>query len=393
MAKRQSGNQSDYRSLSLVILLSLSMGYGCSQQTEQLEVSFKEMDEKYSDISYQEIPLELDQNSFVGFFAFGEHTLFYVDQLFSQIHTFDLEFNKAGEFLGKGDGPDRQNVINGFLPYVDAKSHLIVGGNETVLFDLDFSRQSNYPISWDYSDSYSEMENSPNASMIGLYEIAWRSRGNNLSLLVDINRKEILFPLEMSHPKLNGFLHKEYYESVHTIGKYSMNQKKINGVFGNRSSVYLEYPFIPNFDFFYLESKSDSILVSFAVDPMIHILDSKFNLIGKFGYEGVGVSQNYPKTDNIENAIDNYKEDLTKAGFYGHLYYDKKSGYLFRSYFPEGKGKGYSRLQVFENQVLIADVKVPERFRVIGNSENGFIADGVLDEKNETMAIYQFELK
>lgn len=367
--------------------------WGCKQKQAEHVFNIAESQEKYSNILIEEVRLELDFNSFVGFFAIGENSLFYVDQLFSQIHKFDLEFNKRGEFLGKGDGPDRQNVINGFIPFVDARSHLIVGGNETVLFDLDFSRQSSYPISWDCSDSYSEMENSPNASMIGLYEIAWRPRGTNISLLVDINNKEMLFPVEMSHPKLNGFLHKEYYESVHTIGKYNMDKKKITAVFGQRSPVYLEYPFIPNFDFFYLESVSDSILVSFAVDPMIHVLDSEFNLIGKFGFQGLNFKFNYPTTSTIDEALDKHEKDLKNSGLYGHIYYDKKSGYLFRSYFPEGKGKGYSRLQVFENHRLIADLKVPERFRVLGNSGDWFIADGIFDEKEEIMAVYKFTLE
>lgn len=377
----------------IIIIILIRVCWGCKlNQTEHVH-TISERQEKYSNILIEEVNLELDFNSFVGFFAYGENTLFYIDQLYTQVHTFDPEFNKIGEFLGKGDGPDRQNVINGFMPFVDAQRHMIVGSNETLLFDLDFSRQSSYPIRWDYSDNYSDMENFPKASMIGLYEIGWRPRGTNLSVLVDMDSKEMIFPVEMSHPKLNGFLHKEYYESVHTIGKYNIDRKKISSVLGRRSPVYLDHPYIPNFDFFYLESVSDSILVSFAVDPMIHVLDAEGNLIGKFGFPGQDFKSNYPATSSIHDALANFEIDLNKAGFYDHIYYDKTSGYLFRSYFPEGKGKGYSRIQVFENHSLIADIKVPERFRVIGNSGDWFIADGILDEKEEEMAVYKFVLK
>lgn len=355
----------------------------------------QEKEFSYSYIELDSIFLEKDFFSGNGFFQFSQGELYFVDQIFSTISKYNASGELIGTFLGKGDGPSEQNNIHGFVPNALEEGHLVLDNFELVIFDSNFVRQKRLPIAWNHSDSYQEMLDNPKAEMLGLYEIAWKMKGENsafLSVGKDPQRS-ILLPISMSHPILNAYISEGYYKTVYTFGKYDLKSQKIEMGFGNRSEEYLRHTFIPNFDFFHFTTKGDTILVSFGIDPLIHVYNQDFKLIGKFGWIGEEMNINYPKTQTIEEAIDNYKTDLEKAGFYHHIYFDSASQLLFRTYFPDGIEKGKSRLQVFKNHILVGDFEVPERFRVLGSEGSTFIADGILDEEKDKLGIYKFSLQ
>jgi hypothetical protein len=359
------------------------------------EITIQDKEVLYSLIEVDTIFLEKDFFSGNGFFQFSQGELYFVDQIFSTISKYNASGELIGTFLGKGDGPSEQNNIHGFVPNALEEGHLVLDNFELVIFDSNFVRQKRLPIAWNHSDSYQEMLDNPKAEMLGLYEIAWKMKGENsafLSVGKDPQRS-ILLPISMSHPTLNGYISEEYYKNVYTFGRYNLSSNKVETGFGNRSEEYLRHSFIPNFDFFHFTTKGDSILVSFGIDPLIHVYNQDFKLIGKFGWTGEEMNINYPKTQTIEEAIDNYKTDLEKAGFYHHIYFDSASQLLFRTYFPDGIEKGKSRLQVFKNHILVGDFEVPERFRVLGSEGSTFIADGILDEEKDKLGIFKFSLK
>ncbi|MCH6232599.1 hypothetical protein MMU05_01510 [Aquiflexum sp. AIY15W] len=367
--------------------------FSCENPKTNTTIQEKEI--LYSGIAVDTVYLVKDDFSGIGFFQFSQGELYFVDQIFSTVSKYNASGELIGTFLGKGDGPSEQNNIQGFVPKALEEGHVVLDNFELVIFDSNFVRQKRLPIAWNHSDSYQEMLDNPKAEMLGLYEIAWKMKGENSAFLPvgkDAQRS-ILLPISMSHPTLNGYISEEYYKNVYTFGRYDLSLNKIETGFGNRSEEYLRHGFIPNFDFFHFTTKGDSILVSFGIDPLIHVYNQDFKLIGKFGWPGEEMNVNYPKTQTIEEAIDNYKTDLEKAGFYHHIYFDSASQLLFRTYFPDGLEKGKSRLQVFKNHILVGDFEVPERFRVLGSEGSTFIADGILDEEKDKLGIFKFSLK
>lgn len=367
--------------------------FSCENPKTNTTIQEKEI--LYSEIALDTVYLVKDDFSGIGFFQFSQGELYFVDQIFSTISKYNASGELIGTFLGKGDGPSEQNNIHGFVPKALEEGHVVLDNFELVIFDSNFVRQKRLPIAWNNSNSYQEMLDNPKAEMLGLYEIAWKMKGENSAFLPvgkDAQRS-ILLPISMSHPTLNGYISEEYYKNVYTFGRYDLSSNKVETGFGNRSEEYLRHGFIPNFDFFHFTTKGDSILVSFGIDPLIHVYSQDFKLIGKFGWPGEEMNINYPKTQTIEEAIDNYKTDLEKAGFYHHIYFDSASQLLFRTYFPDGLEKGKSRLQVFKNHILVGDFEVPERFRVLGSEGSTFIADGILDEEKDKLGIFKFSLK
>lgn len=336
--------------------------------------------------------LEKDYFSGVGFFSLGRDQIFFVDQVFSTVISYDSGGLYQRTYLGKGDGPDEQNNIHGFHPYALNNKHVVLDNFELVVFDENFIKDISYPIEWDYSESYQDMVNSPKGSMLGLYELDWKSKGQNTSFIIDESGSQVLLPITMSHPTLNGYISEEYYQSVAVLGRYDLKKKMVLEGFGRRSDKYLEQKFVPNFDFSFFTKSKKEILVSFAIDPLIHVFGADGELVYKFGVDGIEMRESYPKTNTIEDALDNYKLDLEKAGFYHLIYLNEANNLTFRTYFPQGAGKGYARLQIYQDKTLIGDVRVPERFRILGKIGDFYFADGIVDEINDRLGFYKFKL-
>ncbi|MFC5193249.1 hypothetical protein ACFPIK_15870 [Algoriphagus aquatilis] len=366
--------------------------FSCQRESQSNVPLFQEKNLTLNSIEFDSLIFDKDYFSGVGFFSVGRDELFFVDQVFSTVIAFDKNGHSKGTFLGKGDGPDEQNNIHGFLPYATGDNHMVLDNFEFVVFDQDFQKVSSYPIEWDYSESYQDMLNNPHGSMLGLYEIAWSSKGNNTSFLTLGNAAEVILPVTMSHPRLNGYISEEYYKSVSVFGRYDLSKRKVIEGFGIRSEKYLSHLYIPNFDFSFFTKRKDEILASFAIDPLIHVFDSEGTLKYKFGVEGEGIQSTYPITNTIDDALDNYKVDLEKAGFYHAIYSDESNGLTFRTYYPTGSKAGNARLQIYENNVLIGDVLVPARFHVIGKIGDTYYADGIIEELNDRLGIYTFKL-
>ena len=366
--------------------------FSCQKEIEKVVPVHQNQDLLITKIDLDSIILEKEYFSGVGFFSVGRDQLFFVDQIFSTVLVYSKEGNYLETQLGKGDGPDEQNNIHGFQPFAYKGQHVILDNFEMVIFDKSFNKETSFPIQWDYSESYQDMLNNPKGSMLGLYEIDWKSRGNNTPFLLIEDENQVLLPITMSHPTLNGYISDEYYKNVSIIGNYDIKNKIVNNSFGRRSEEYLSHQFIPNFDFNHFTKRNNELLVSFAIDPLIHVYGFDGILKYKFGIKGMDIKTTYPRTNTIDEALDNYKLDLEKAGFYHTIYSDETSELTFRSYYPNGIGKGNARLQIYNKIKLIGDVEVPERFRVIGKIGDTYYADGIVDELNDRLGIYSFNL-
>lgn len=343
-------------------------------------------------IDFDSLILEKEYFSGIGFFKVGRDQLFFVDQVFSTVIAYSRDGSYVQTHLGKGDGPDEQNNIHGFFPFALEDKHVILDNFELVFFKGSFEKDSSYPIEWDYSESYQNMLNKPKGTMLGLYEIDWKSRGNSTDILIMEGENRALLPITMSHPSLNGYISEEYYKEVSVFGCYDFKNKVVNKSFGRRSEEYLSHRFIPNFDFSHFTKRNNELLVSFAIDPLIHVYGFDGVLKYKFGIKGMDIKTTYPKTNTIDDALDNYKLDLKKAGFYQAIYSDESKELTFRTYYPTGSEAGNARLQIYEKNVLIGDVLVPARFQVIGKIGDTYYADGIIDELNDRLGIYTFKL-
>jgi hypothetical protein len=365
---------------------------GCKSSLESENVYDKgilESDSRYKIVALDTVYLKASNSSFVGYWFLNNEHIHFIDRIQSKVFRFDHEGNFSGEFLGKGDGPDRQNGIYGIRN--NGNEFIILSDSHISIFDSKFILKNRLNFDLNGKESYEEMLHMPRADMFGLYEIAWIGQNVNTPFLPLEEGKGFILPLQMTHPELNGYWTKEYYESVATFGFFDANYK-LQKLGGKRSNEYLKYDFLPNFDFLFFTEKKDSILVSFPIDPEIHIYDRDFKFKGTFGEKGKSMKTDYTPTQTLEEAESQWEMDINQFGHYDQIFYDSKEDLLFRSYLPEGKGAESARLQIYKGNQLIADLVVPVRFKVLGSIDGVFFADGIVDEENETLGFFKFRL-
>jgi hypothetical protein len=84
-----------------------------------------------------------------------------------------------------------------------------------------------------------------------------------------------------------------------------------------------------------------------------------------------------------------YREERQKKGYYDWIEYIDETGVLFRSY-KKGENSSSDGLQVYKNDVLIADLDVPKGFKVTGFIFPYYYSNEYIDEEAEKMIIYKF---
>ncbi len=361
----------------------------CGPEEKESKVEELQVQKGLFITSLDTIYVDEEESSLVGFFFYSNSKMHWADAVSSQVFAYDEKGKTVKTFLGAGDGPTNQNGINAVLEFRD--EFKILSGFTLSTFDSTFTVISRQQIDWGEKESYDEMLNNPRADMKGLYEVNWMGRKINFPIRTFENSEFLAMPISMSHPGLNGYWTTEYYQEVAFLGLFN-SEMKLEKIGGIRSPKYLDYRYVPNFDKAYLETKGDSILASFPIDPKIYVYDLDLKLLGSFGEEGEGLNMNYVTTQTLDEAEDRYASDMQELGYYDHLFYHKESDLIFRTYLPNGSLGKNSRLQIYKDHELVADEIVPTRFRVLGSKDGVFYADGIVDEENEVLAFFKFTL-
>ena len=86
-----------------------------------------------------------------------------------------------------------------------------------------------------------------------------------------------------------------------------------------------------------------------------------------------------------------YRRNRDTKGRYGWIEYIDETGILFRSY-VKGRNSLTDGLQVYSDGVMVADVDVPEGFRVVGYIEPYYYSQVFEDDENGKLEIMRFRL-
>lgn len=86
-----------------------------------------------------------------------------------------------------------------------------------------------------------------------------------------------------------------------------------------------------------------------------------------------------------------YRRNRNTKGRYGWIEYIDETGILFRSY-VKGRNSLTDGLQVYSDDVMVADVDVPEGFRVVGYIEPYYYSQVFEDDENGKLEIMRFRL-
>ena len=242
-----------------------------------------------------------------------------------------------------------------------------------------------------------ELSKNPRSEYKGIYEVKYFQ-----NKLTRYDSTHILFNIESSHPKYNAFISEDYYRNGRILASLNILTGKVDTIIGKRTTKYLKYKYIPDFDFFYYELVNDTFYINYEPDHLIYVMDKNFEPLYSFGIEGINMKVNYRETKSLNAAFDRnrFLIDRTEKGYYTDLKVFPPNKTTFRTYTQgisadsvNNYEQNPKRLQVYRGLDLIADSPVPYNFKIIGYAAPFYYAEGYADNPSNSLIIYKFKIQ
>jgi len=245
-------------------------------------------------------------------------------------------------------------------------------------------------LGWFGNQNVDEVRESdtPDPNEFSLYTLDYE----NLTLRAD-SKNYLYIPIYAENPRFNAFSSSRYYEEGRILAKLDLKEGKIEQVLGKRSAEYLKYKYLGHHaTFSYDIDGKDNFYIGHEIDSIIYKYDNDFNLIGKFGFAGKAMDQNYKEVPEFDLRLlrEAYGKDRPTRGYYHYVEYIDDQNLLFRSY-TKGGSSTVDGLQIYKNESLIADVHVPKGLVVRGYIAPYFYGESIL-ENDEDLQLYRFKL-
>ncbi|MBS4014811.1 MAG: hypothetical protein KGZ97_13850 [Bacteroidetes bacterium] len=184
----------------------------------------------------------------------------------------------------------------------------------------------------------------------------------------------------------------DYYREGRIIAKLDYKNSIITEVLGRRSLVYDNYKYLGHLSFISFDTDGKGhFFLNFEIDSLIYFCDKDFVPIKSFGGKGTNMNTNYTESNNLRDLDRIFHEDRKKCGFYTGLEYIEERDLLFRSY-TRGEHTNFDGLQIYKDQVLVADVDVPKGFKIEGYISPYFYSSVFADSEKQVIKIYRFTL-
>jgi hypothetical protein len=358
----------------------------------------------FDNLSFDSIVIAGIPASYVGYVRLYDDTIYYIDNVLNRI--FPIETNgKIHNFkLGKGKGPNEfpGGIIYDYVKTPEGKNFIIGNGWDTYIYDKYWEIINQQQIDWQIKHSMEEMKINPIPNMPGLYSFIYNI-GRDRGILMN---GYIYYEIFSTHPTFNFTSSKDYYKYGKLFAKLNYKTGVIEKLIGLRSIAYENYEYIGHFSFctYDKNSSKNQFYLGFQADSLIYVCNNEFVPIRAFGLAGKGMNKNYTEYKGVDfrgDLREIWEKDLENCGYYEAIKYIEDRDILFRSY-TKGSNSEYNGLQIYHNEILVADIDVPkfdiqkgERpniFQVVGYIKPYFITNIFFDNHNERGVIYKFKL-
>lgn len=344
-------------------------------------------------IEVDTIDISIPAFSGSGFFRVQNDSIYFFDLIFLTVSICDAEGNFVRRVLGGGDGPEEiENfTYHSFLP--DGGSIFLGSGYNLEVFDRNWKRsRKTYFMDFETKKGTYRGSDVDSKGQYG-YNYSDHDVIFNNTLIVK-GAEEAYIPVVInarSNPAYDPYKHPvSYYSKSKTIASLDLSLGKVTDVFGQRPAVYLDSKYIPIYDFNVFNLRGDDLLVVSKPDSLIRVFSTDTReLKYSFGVAGTGMNDDYIRSESFQNLRENWVNAHDNTGYYYGVFSDQD--YVFRSYTT---GDGLSGgMQIYQKDILKGDFKVHRRFNVLGKINDSYYADGLLDEDNEELRIFKFNIK
>lgn len=327
--------------------------------------------------------------SMEGDFFIQKDTIYFGDQQLASIFMYDT----AGHFLSsrikRGKGPEEIFGLHTMTPLPEGYAIMDQQWN-IYFFDRQWNKENQYRINWQTQKSYKVLLDNPDPNERAIYEVEYTK--NNLRPL---GGKYLIFPIVTEHKRYNSYggeNARHFYENSYTIAIMDQKNGNIARMCCNYSPIYSHYKYLPNFKYVFFDTFKDTLLYSFEADTLIYkmsINDTIPNV--SFGIAAQGLNTKYTETRDFKEADENFATDRKTFGYYDYLKYIPQQQILFRGFYTGEPSQKYG-IQIYRNLLLIAEIIMPDNFKVFGYSAPYYYATGKPDYNNDRIKIYRFKL-
>jgi len=252
--------------------------------------------------------LHLDkiESSYLGFLRIIDDSLFFIDNRFCWIFSFDTTGSFFNRYLGQGKGPKElpTGIIDAYVN-LEENQHMFIGSSwDCHLYNNDWERMKSYTINWQIKHSKEEMLKNPEPDMPGLYSLMWDK------LRVKSYNNYVYLPIESQHPTFNMVVSENYFKNARILAKMDYKTGVVEELLGKRSPVYQEYKNLGHFSYFSYDIDTDgNFYVSFEPDSLIYKFDHHFKPLKTFGIAGDEMNTKYTETKSIDSKCSSFLSD------------------------------------------------------------------------------------
>lgn len=355
-------------------------------------------------LALEKLPIALGpgESSYEGFTEVRDGSIRFVDTQTSDMFVFDMEGNLLERTLERGEGPQELPGVAGpqFYTTTPGDRHVFIGSsNDLYVFDSDFNRIRTLQIDWQGVPS-DQMEGAIDPDNNRAYNMAYGATN------IRATEQHIYLALEGAPPPFLPDFHRasdKYAEEGRILARIDIENGEMLEVIGRLSPLFIEDESTRFFAYPVFDLRGDDELVlTFAPDPQIYVVDSNFTVGNAFGSEGQNMDTNYrsiPVTDDHAELRQYARTEIRERGVYRSLTAVEERDLVFRAY-KRGSSAMTDGLQIYRDETLIADVDVPRHsgtdpyttFEVVGYEAPYFYSNVFTDEAYETLWVYRFRI-
>jgi hypothetical protein len=350
----------------------------------------------YDKIEVNSVVLDAIETSGVALLMLGVQELKVLDQDFGKIFVFDHTGRLKRTELGAGQGPgELPGGLAMFLatnPNNPDVNYLIGGSYDVYEFDGEWQRQRFTRIRWIHRKPVEVLGKNPDPTDHRSYDLGYY-----------VNRRLGATSTHLYLTLISGYpLDTEFNSTTHlfanqarVLGRMRLSDGQVDTILGRLSPIYAADERYRTFDFFHPEILSDEMmLITYMPDSLIYTIDLPFTVTGAFGRSGRDMNLDYqafPESREEEDLRAHLIQEFESRGFYTSLRHIKERGLVFRTY-TRGSHSPNDGLQIYQSQVLIADVDVPKGFKIAGYAEPYFYSEPMYDKDSDRFTIHSFAL-
>ena len=382
----QLSNKRIFRLTALAAILWLLSG--CQQEHSPYDgvENYGKENVEYTSLAFDTLRLDARYTSLAGQWHMKDSVLCFVDKYAVGVKEYDLGGNFIGEYIRQGKGPD-EVISASFCSTFDKSTgdFLMEDANCFIhRFSSDYKKLFSLNKAWFSAlDSnfgtkgWSDLYNNPDPEVPEMYEY------NFVCGRMQAIDSVLIIPVITEHVHYNGYdrrYNKGFWKDSYMFIRFRPEETASSKVlFGHYPPVYSKknIPAFSKYDFY---ADKDGLLVTFAADPRIFMMDYDGKITCSFGFPEDGISGDYPETSSFEEYESKRKRMMDKYGFYDRLV--RCGDYVFRTCHLDNAAG--TILQIYdENKDLVGRIPVSDSFEVIGEYEGVYYAYSDLDLDSE----------